>query len=75
MKIERFFLINLITVMCVVFSCKSEDKEKTIINKNKLAGTWRLIEYTDFDTVNKKMDFPLWRTSEGIFHLHQQRHC
>ena len=53
--------------MCVVFSCKSEDKEKTIINKNKLAGTWRLIEYTDFDIVNKKMDFPYGEHPKGYF--------
>ena len=34
---------------------------------NKLAGTWRLIEYTDFDTLTGKATYPYGEHPRGYF--------
>jgi hypothetical protein len=46
-EIQLFILF-----ISAAFSCKSGKTETT--NKNKLVGTWKLIEYSDFDTLAKK---------------------
>ena len=62
-------IINLILFMTLSFaiSCHPDQSEKTEINKNKLAGTWRLIEYTDYDTVTGKSTHPYGQHPKGYF--------
>ena len=54
MKIKGIHLIILLTVVVGAFSCKSGETVNRMNNKNKLVGTWRLIEYADFDTITHK---------------------
>ena len=43
------------------------DKEKTVKENNKLVGTWRLIEYTDLDTLTHKWTYPYGKNPRGYF--------
>lgn len=52
---KRHLVILLIVI--AVFSCNSHEKKANEKNVNKLVGTWRLIEYTDFDSINNKWKF------------------
>ncbi len=59
-------LIILLTIVAVV-SCNN-DKEKTNERKNnKLVGTWRLIEYSDYDSVNNRWTQPYSDHPKGFF--------
>ncbi len=59
-------LINLLILLAVI-SCNS-DKKKTNENyKNKLVGTWRLLAYTDYDSVNNKWINPYGDHPKGYF--------
>ena len=59
-------LIILLTIVAVV-SC-NYDREKTIERKNnKLVGTWRLVEYSDFDSVNNRWTQPYGDHPKGFF--------
>ena len=64
MKKEQ--LIILLSVMTVIFSCKPGKTEKNA-KANRLAGTWRLIEYSDFDTTTKKWIHPYGKHPKGYF--------
>lgn len=57
----------LIVIMIIAFSCKQDTVEKQITNANKLIGTWRLIEYTDFDTITGKATHPYGEHPKGYF--------
>ncbi len=60
------YLIILLTIVTFI-SCKYE-KEKTNERKNnKLVGTWRLIEYSDLDTVNNRWTHPYGDHPKGYF--------
>jgi len=63
MKIRH--LIILITVIAVI-SCNS-DKKKPMKGKNILVGTWRLIEYSDYDTLTNKWTHPYGDHPKGYF--------
>ena len=64
MKIKH--LMILLTVIAVI-SCNS-DSEKTIDKKrNRLVGTWKLIEYSDYDTVTHKWTHPYGDHPKGYF--------
>ncbi len=59
-------LIILLTIVTFI-SC-NYDKEKTNERKNnKLIGTWRLIEYSDLDTVNNRWTHPYGDHPKGYF--------
>jgi len=63
---KLFYLIILLIVFAVN-SCNS-DKEKTIDKKkNSLVGTWRLIEYSDYDTLTNKWTYPYGYHPKGYF--------
>ncbi len=64
MKIRH--LIILLTVVAVI-SCNSDKKKTNERNKNKLVGTWRLIEYSDYDTVTNKWTHPYGDHPKGYF--------
>ena len=59
-------LIILLTVFAVI-SCNSDKKKTNESEKNKLVGTWRLIEYSDFDTVTNKWTHPYGDHPKGYF--------
>lgn len=60
------YLIILLTVFAVI-SCNSNKKKTNESEKNKLVGTWRLIEYSDFDTVTNKWTHPYGDHPKGYF--------
>lgn len=63
---KKGYLIILLAILAVV-SC-SYDKDKTNeIRKNKLVGTWRLIEYSDYDSVSKRWTHPYGAHPKGFF--------
>ena len=62
---ERYLIIILLLVTAI--SC-NYDKEKANSRKqNKLVGTWKLVEYADFDTVNNKWTHPYGDHPKGYF--------
>ena len=65
MKKEQ--LIILLTVITITFSCNPYKTEKNVTKTSKLVGTWRLIEYSDFDTVTRKWVHPYGDHSKGYF--------
>lgn len=58
-----FFLLTAIAVI----SCNTEKKKVSSRNKNKLVGTWRLIAYSDYDSINKKWTYPYGNHPKGYF--------
>ena len=60
-------LIILLTVMTVDFSCISAKTEMNVTKTNRLAGTWRLIEYSEFDSVTGKWKQPYGDNQKGYF--------
>ena len=64
MKIRH--LIILLTGIAVI-SCKTDKNKKDKIEKNKLVGTWKLIEYTDYDTATNKWINPYGNHPKGYF--------
>jgi len=67
MRIKKIHLIIVLTVINTALSCNSSEPENAITNKSKLVGTWRLIEYSDFDTVTKKWTHPYGDHPKGYF--------
>jgi len=67
MKMKEIHLVILFTVMNATFSCKSAQTENKITNKSGLVGTWKLIEYSDLDTVTKKWIHPYGDHPKGYF--------
>ena len=62
---ERY-LIFLLTIVAVV-SCNYEREKTDKIKNNKLVGTWKLIEYSDYDTVSNKWTHPYGDHPKGYF--------
>ncbi len=63
---KKRHLIILLTLIAVI-SCNSDKKKTNENNKNKLVGTWRLIEYSDYDTVSNKWIHPYGDHPKGYF--------
>jgi len=67
MKREKIQCVILFTVMTAAISCKQAKTENNIIKKNSLVGTWRLVEYSDFDTATNKWTHPYGENPRGYF--------
>ena len=67
MRVKKIHLIIVLTVINAAFSRKPSEPEIAITNKSKLVGTWRLIEYSDFDIVTKKWTHPYGDHPKGYF--------
>jgi len=67
MTIKKRHLITLLAVTISVFSCKPGGKENNTTKTNGLAGTWRLIEYSNFDTAIRKWTHPYGEHPRGYF--------
>ena len=63
---KKRHLIILLTVIAVI-SCNSDKKKTNKREKNKLVGTWKLIEYSDYDTVSNKWTHPYGDHPKGYF--------
>ncbi len=61
-----YHLIILLTVFAVI-SCNTDKNKSNESKKNKLVGTWRLIEYADYDTVTHKWTHPYGDHPKGYF--------
>ncbi len=53
--------------MNAAFSCKPGETKNNITNQSRLVGTWRLIDYSDFDTVTNKWTHPYGDHPKGYF--------
>jgi hypothetical protein len=62
---ERHLIILL--ALIAITSCNSGKKKINEREKNKLVGTWRLIEYSDFDSINNKWIHPYGDHPKGYF--------
>lgn len=67
MKSKHALIVILIITFCFSISCHQVTTGKAEINSNKLAGTWRLIEYTDYDSVTGKSTHPYGEHPKGYF--------
>ena len=63
---RKSYLIIVLTAIAFI-SCNSNNKEGIEKNKNKLVGTWRLVDYADYDTVAKKWIHPYGAHPKGYF--------
>jgi len=66
-KMKNVQLIILLIVAIIAFSCRPGNTEKNVIKTNRLAGTWRLIEYSDFDKTTGKWIRPYGDEPRGYF--------
>lgn len=62
---ERHLIILL--AITAIISCKQDKKNGNEIKSNQLVGTWRLIEYADYDAVNNKWTHPYGEHPKGYF--------
>ena len=67
MKSKQGVTVILFIALSITISCNPRTTEKPEIQVNKLAGTWRLIEYTDYDTVTGKSTQPYGQHPKGYF--------
>lgn len=73
MKQIQIFLI--LTIFVLVYSEISSGQNnsnmskavKGVVQSNKLAGTWELIEFTDLDSVTGKWEYPFGKNPRGYF--------
>ena len=64
---RKEFQIILVIAMSLSISCNTRNTKKNEAAANQLAGTWRLLEYTDFDTVTGKPKYPYGEHPNGYF--------
>ena len=64
MTMTKANLLFLVSLFVFTMSCKHRGDDK---NENKLVGTWRLIEYSDFDSVSDKWIRPYGDHPRGYF--------
>ena len=62
----RQILVPLLFLIAI-FSCNSGKTEKNKTTTNQLVGTWRLIEYSDFDSLSGKWIHPYGDHPRGYF--------
>ena len=67
MKSKQVVIVILFIALSFTISCNPGTTEKPEIQVNKLAGTWRLIEYTDYDTATGKATHPYGDHPKGYF--------
>jgi hypothetical protein len=65
MKKSKLYVVFALAV--TIAACSYSKTKDTIAGKSKLPGTWKLIEYADFDTVNNKWIHPYGDHPKGYF--------
>ncbi len=60
-------LVIIFLTLIAVTSCNADKENNYVRNENKLVGTWRLIEYSDYDTVTNKWTTPYGENPKGYF--------
>ena len=64
-KMKKRQLIILLTAMSLAIACNQRRPKKN--EADTIVGTWRLIEYTDFDTLTGKATHPYGEHPKGYF--------
>jgi hypothetical protein len=64
MKIKH---LTILLTLLVIISCNPYKNKINAGNKNKLVGTWRLIEYSNYDSANNKWIHPYGDHPKGYF--------
>ena len=64
MKISK---CPIILVLVTAFSCNSTISDTPERPGNPLIGTWKLVAYSDFDTITKKWIYPYGEHPKGYF--------
>jgi hypothetical protein len=68
---KAYFLFSTVAIFAFHSYGQSNTKTYKIENdtaeKNKLAGTWRLIEFTDLDAASGKWTYPYGKNPRGFF--------
>ncbi len=64
---KKVHLIILFTLMSAAIKCKPDETKNNINHRSTLIGTWRLIEYSDFDTLTNKWTHPCGDHPKGYF--------
>lgn len=64
---KKINLIIFLSVVNAAFSCKFGKTENKKNNISRLVGTWKLIEYSDFDSVANKWTHPYGAHPKGYF--------
>lgn len=67
MRINKSHFVILLMAMQAAFSCMPGNTENQRSIKSRIAGTWRLVDYTDFDTVTRKWTHPYGHHPKGYF--------
>lgn len=67
MTMNKTELFILLVIIITTFSCNQNKTKKSENKTNKLAGTWRLIEYSDFDSLSGKWIHPYGEHPKGYF--------
>ena len=60
-------LASLAALLFLTASLQAQTKKVTASSHNPLVGTWRLIEFTDLDTLTGKWECPYGKTPRGFF--------
>lgn len=72
---KQFQILIISTIFVLVFSeismgqniSKISKADKSVIQSNKLVGTWKLIEYADLDSITDKWEYPFDKNPIGYF--------
>lgn len=71
MKISKSLVVLVIAFKFIECSCgeknNTDDHERTPIQTNKLIGTWRLIEFSHFDSAARKWEYAYGKNPKGFF--------
>jgi Lipocalin-like domain len=62
-KMRLFIVLAIVGIT----ACDGDREAKSVKERNQLVGTWRLIEYTDYDSVNHKWTNPYGLHPRGFF--------
>jgi len=62
MTMRKTKLLILLELFTIAYSCEHKETDG-----NKLVGTWRLIEYSDFDSISRKWLQPYGSHPKGYF--------
>lgn len=64
---QRQHLFSLILASLLVFSCNLDNTDKDVTKANELIGTWKLVSFSDFDSVTNKWIQPYGEHPNGYF--------
>lgn len=66
-KKTKIFLAFIAAILFLTASVQAQTKKVNASSSNKLAGTWRLIEFADLDTLTGKWEYSYGKNPRGYF--------